>query len=69
MGLIINPLEPFGGQVRIDLCCDQVRVAQQFLHTAQVCARIQQLCGVTVAQLMRRQYRVQAGSGEVLFQS
>ena len=66
---VVGPLEPFGGQVGIDLGRDQVRVAEQFLHAAQVRARVEQVRRVAVPQLVRRQVRVQTGDGEVFLQA
>ena len=69
MRRVVGPLEAFGGQVGIDLGRDQVGVAEQLLHAAQVRAGIQQMRGVAVPQLVRRQVRVQAGDGEVFLQA
>jgi phosphoglycerol transferase MdoB-like AlkP superfamily enzyme len=66
--LVVGALETLGAEVGIDLGGDQVGVAQEFLDAAQVCAGVQQVRGVTVPQLMRRQARVQAGDGQVLFE-
>ena len=69
MRRVVGPLEPLGGQVGIDLGRDQVRVAEQFLDAAQVRARVEQVRGITVPQLVRRQVRVQTGDGEVFLQA
>ena len=54
MGAVVGAFQAFGRQVGVDLGGGQVRVAEQFLHAAQVGARIQQVGGIAVAQLVRR---------------
>ena len=66
---VVGSLEPFCGQVGVDLGRDQVRVAEQLLDAAQVGARVKEVGRVTVPQLVRRQVRVQAGKGKVLLQA
>ena len=61
MGLIVGALQSLGRDVGIDLRRDQVGVAQQFLHAAQIRPGVQQVCGETVAQFVRRHVRVQSG--------
>ena len=58
---VVGALEAFGGQVGIDLGGDQVGVAEQLLHAAQVRAPVQQMGRVAMPQLVRRQVRVQTG--------
>jgi hypothetical protein len=55
MGGVVGFLQSLGSQVRVDLRGDEVRVAEQFLHAAQVRAGIEQMRGVTVPQFMRRE--------------
>ncbi len=50
MGLLVSPLKPFGSEMSIDLRGDEVGVAKQFLHAAQVSAAVQQVGGIAVAQ-------------------
>ena len=45
----------------IDLRGDEVGVAEQFLHAAQIRAGVEQMRGVAVAELVRREVRVEAG--------
>src|SRR5664279_1446503 len=66
---VVCALEAFSGQVGIDLGSDQVGVAEQLLHAAQVRASVQQMGRVAMPQLVRRQVRVQAGYGEVFLQA
>ena len=67
MGFIVHLLKPFGRQVCIDLRGDQVRVSEQFLHTPQVGAPIQQVCGVAMSQLMRAEMGVELSDLEIAF--
>ena len=60
MRRVVGSLEPFGGQVGIDLGRDQVGVAEQLPDAAQVSATIEQVGRITVPELVRRQVRVQA---------
>ena len=59
MRFVVSPFQPLRCQMRVNLRRHQMRVAQQFLHAAQVRARIQQMRRVTVPQLVRRELRVQ----------
>ena len=69
MRRVVGLLQPLGGNVRVNLCRDQVRVAEQFLHAPQIRARVQQMRRVTVPQLVRRQARIETGDGQILFQT
>jgi len=68
MRRVVGLLQPLRCNMRINLCCDKMRVAEQFLHAPQICARIQQMCRVAVPELVRRQTRIKAGDDEKLFQ-
>src|SRR6266571_3456037 len=63
MGLVVGAFEPLRAHVRVNLRRGQVRMAEEFLHAPQVCARIKHVGRVTVPQLVRSQMRVQAGQG------
>ena len=54
--------------MRVNLGCHQVRVAEQFLDAAQICTGIEQMCGVTVSQLVRREARIQPRRRQMLLQ-
>ena len=69
MRRVVGALQPFGGDVGIDLGRDQVRVAEQLLHAAQVRAGVEQVRRVAVPQLVRCQVRIEAGEGEILLQA
>ena len=45
---VVGFLEAFGGEMRVDLGRDEMRMAQQFLDAAQIRSGIQQVRGVTV---------------------
>ena len=68
MRRVVGLLQPLGRDVRINLRRDEMRVAEQFLHAAQIRARVQQVRRVTVPQLVRRQARIKSGDDEILFQ-
>ena len=68
MRRVVGLLQPLGRHVRINLRRDEMRVAEQFLHAPQIRARVQQVCGVTVPQLVRRQVRIKPGDDQVLLQ-
>ena len=53
--------------MRVSLRSDEVRVAQQFLHAPQIRPRIQQVRGVAVPQLVRRERGIESGGGKVFF--
>ena len=42
---------------------------EQFLNTAQVRARIEQMRGITVPELVRREIRIQTGQRQIFFQT
>jgi len=64
---VVNFLQPLGGDVGVNLCRDEMRVAEQFLHAPQICARIQQVRRVTVPQFMRGQAGIESGDDEISF--
>ena len=68
MRRIVGLFQPFRGDMRVHLRRDEVRVAEQLLHAAQVRARIQQVRCIAVPQLVRRQTWIQTGNDEKLFQ-
>ena len=63
MRRIVSPLQTLRRDVCVNLRRDEVRVTEQFLHAAQICARVQQMRRVAVAQFMRRQTWIQSGDG------
>ena len=69
MRLVIGALKSFCCQMSINLSRDQMRVAKKLLHAAQIGARVQQVCRVTMAQFVGRQRRVQTGQRQVFFQT
>src|SRR5438128_1760057 len=69
MSLIIGTIQAISGDVCVNLRSDQMSVAEQFLHASQIGPGIEQMCGVAMAELMRRDLRVQAGDFKVAFQA
>src|SRR5689334_21255801 len=59
MRLVVGLFQTFRGQVRVSLGRDQMRVSEQLLHAAQISARVEQVSRVAVAELVRRQLRIQ----------
>ena len=68
MRCVVGLLQPLRCNMRINLCCDKMRMAEQFLHAPQIRARVEQVRRVTVPQLVRRHTRIKPGDGEKLFQ-
>jgi len=68
MRLVVGLLQPLRRDVRVNLRRDEVRVAEQFLHAAQIRAGIEQVRGVAVTQFVRGQARVQPGDHQIVFQ-
>ena len=68
MRLVVGLLDPLGGHVRVHLRCREIRVLQHLLHASQVCPSIKHVRGVAVAQLVRREGRIQSAAGELFFQ-
>ena len=68
MRVVIRLLQPFCRDVRINLRCDEMRVAEQLLHAPQIRARVQQMRRVTMPQFVRRQIWIKSGNDEKLFQ-
>ena len=64
MRRVVGLLQPLGRHVRINLRRDEMRVAEQFLHAPQIRARVQQVRGVTVPELVRRQARIKPGDDQ-----
>lgn len=48
MGGVVGFFQAFGGDVRVNLCCRKVGVAEQFLDAAQIGPGIEQMRGVAV---------------------
>lgn len=69
MGLVVGALEAFGGKMSIDLGGREVGVAEEFLHAPKVRAGVEQVRGVTVAQLMWCEARVQRSNGQIFLQA
>ena len=67
MGLVVSPLQAFGGDVGIDLRRDQVRVTKQFLDAPQISPRIEQVRGKTMPELVGCELRVQSGDLKIFF--
>ena len=63
MCCVVSLLQPLRRDMRVNLRRDEMRVAEQFLHAAQIRARIQQMRRVTVPQFVRRQTWIQPGDG------
>eukprot|EP01038_Epipyxis_sp_PR26KG_P001029 gene1029-1449_t len=55
MGTVIHRCQVLEVQVGVDLCRLDIRVAEQFLHRAQVLGRLQQMAGKRVPQHVRMQ--------------
>lgn len=53
MRLVVGALQSLKGHMGINLCRRKVGVAEQFLHTAQIRARIEQMRGETVTKFVR----------------
>jgi hypothetical protein len=60
MRLVVSLFEAVGRQVGINLCGGKVRMAKEFLDTAQIGSTIKQVRGKTVPQLVWRQLGVQS---------
>lgn len=69
MRLIVSPFQAFGADMGVDLGGDQVGMAEQLLHTAQISARIEQMRGVAVPELVRRKVWIQTGKDQILLQT
>ena len=67
MSGVVGLFQAFSGEMSVNLGGDEVRMAEEFLNTAQVGAGIQQVRGVTVPQFVRGQVRIEAGEGEIFF--
>lgn len=63
---IVGFLQTLSRDVGIDLRRGEVRVAEQLLDAAQIRAGVEQMGGITMAEFVRRQARVQPGEGEIL---
>src|SRR5579871_5104361 len=66
MRLVVDLFHALGGDVRIHLGGDQVRVSKKLLHGAQVGAVVQEVGGERVAQGVRRGLQAFRGGTEVL---
>ena len=67
MRCVVGFLQSLSGDMRVNLRRDQMRVAEQFLHAAQIRARVQQVRRVTVPQLVRRQARIEPAMARYCF--
>ena len=63
MRLVVGLLEPLGRDMRVNLGGDEMGVAEQFLHAAQIRSGIEQVRGVAVTQLVRGELGIQTGRG------
>ena len=69
VGGIVGAFEALGGNVGIDLSGGEMGVAEKLLNAAQVGPGIQQMSGITVAQLVGREMRVQTRQRQVFFKT
>src|SRR5258708_3389739 len=69
MGGVVGALETLGGHVGIDLSGGEVGVAEKLLNAAQVGPGIQQMSGITVAQLVWGKVWVQTSQRQVFFKT
>ena len=67
MRRVVSFLQTFRCDVGIDLRRDKMRVAQQFLHAAQVRSGIQKVRRVTVPQLVWSQAWIKSGESQIFF--
>ena len=65
MSEIVDLFKALDGDVGVDLGGGERGVAEQFLHTAQIGAGVEQVGGKTVTQAMRRQLGVKAAEIDV----
>ena len=68
MRRVVGLLQPLRRDVRVNLRRDEMRVAEQFLHAAQVRARVEQMRRVAVTQFVRCQTWIKPGYGQIYFQ-
>ena len=68
MGLVIDLLHAFGGDVGVNLRGGKTAMAKQFLHAAQVSAVVEQMGGEAVAEFVRSGFHGNAGSLEIFLQ-
>ena len=69
MRRVVRALQSLCRQMRVNLRRHEMRVAEQFLHTAQIRAGIQQMRRITVPQFVRRETGIKSGDGEIFLQS
>ena len=69
MRSIVGFFQSFRRNVSVNLGRREVGMAEQFLDAPQIRAGIEQMRCIAVAQLVRRQMRIQAGDRQILFQS
>ena len=67
MGFVVGAFEALGSEVRVDLSGGEVGVAEKFLDAAEVCAGVEKVSGVAVAEFVRCEFGIEAGEGEVFF--
>ena len=67
MGCFIRFLQTIERHMRINLRGHEVRMAEQFLHASQVRSTIQQVCRVTMSQLVRRETGIESDARQVYF--
>ena len=63
MGLVVNVFQPLNAHVGVYLGGAQILVPQKFLNAAQIGARVQQVGGERVPELVRREIRRKTGKG------
>ena len=69
MRLLVRLLQPLGRDVRVNLRRHQMRMPKQFLHAAQIRARIQKMRRITVPQFVRRDGRIQPRQRQIFLQA
>ena len=52
----------------VDLCGDQMRMPQEFLNASQIRTPVQQMSGITVAELVGSELRIEAAGDEIALQ-
>src|SRR5436190_12808253 len=69
MRFVVGLFEAIGSDVGVDLSGDEVGVAEEFLDAAKIGAGIEHVCGVTVAEFVGGQVRIETGGGEVALEA
>ena len=69
MGRVVSFFQPLDGDVGIDLRRHEMGVAEEFLDAAEVGAAIEKMRGVTVAEFVGREFRIESGAREVTLEA